>query len=111
MNGNARQQFGLILLLTLACMGLGTGCGGYPAVSPEAYQLAKLLENACHAQKPEQLPLFRTMVEDQHAAGLLSPQERSWLLTIADTAADGNWEEAGFEIRRLMSDQNRAAGS
>ena len=111
MNSNTRQPFGLLLLLALAGIGLGTGCGGYPAVTPEAYKLAKLLENACHVQKPEQLPLFRTMVEDQHAAGLISSQERSWLLTIADTAAAGNWEEAASEIRRLMSDQNRAAGS
>lgn len=109
MSTKHKFRLALWLLTVLASAGFSSGCGGYPPVSPEAYELAKLLDNACNVRQADQLPVFRKMVIDTHAAGDIDGKERTWLLSIADTAAAGEWDQAAAEIRRLLLDQNRAA--
>lgn len=85
-----------------------SGCG-YPRIEFEAYELAKALNTICNLKKPEQLSLFRDVVEQKQAAGELSADEAEILLGILQIAEAGEWERARDEVRRLLLDQNSQA--
>lgn len=84
---------------------LTSGCG-YPRVSPEAFELAKAVDNLCNLRDATQLPRAREIIIERHEAGDISNQELGWLSTILDQAEAGNWEAAMQSSRKLLLSQN-----
>jgi len=97
------------IIAVALCLPL-TGCGNYPEISPKAFELAKLLDNACDARQPAQLEKFREMVDQSHEAEEITDSEKSWLLKITTTAESGQWENAAEEVRQMLLNQNHPTG-
>lgn len=97
---------GCVTLLAVLAL-LSGGCGGYPEVSPRAFELAKLLDNACNVRKADQLEEFRQLVDQATTDQEITSQERGWLLGITETAEAGDWDAAATEARKLLLDQTR----
>lgn len=93
-------------LAVLACL---TGCGSYPELSPAAYQLTVTLDNVCSLKNEGQLTLVKEMIEKEKAAGDLSESDERVLRQIIKVAAEGNWEKASRQIRKLRLAQNKQA--
>ncbi|TWT33073.1 hypothetical protein [Blastopirellula retiformator] len=90
---------GALALLTII------GCGGYPEVSPAAYEMAKTLSTVCNLQNDQQLQRFRTLIDDKLSAGEITASEHAMLSRIADMAESGDWQNAELETRQMMLDQ------
>jgi len=105
---NSSRFWAPVILAIAVCLPL-IGCGNYPKISPRAFELAKLLDNACDARQPRQLENFRAMVDQSREADDITDAEKSWLLDITAIAESGQWESAAEEIRQMLLDQNRPA--
>ena len=90
---------GMVLALVL------TGCGGYPEVSPAAFELAKAVNSLCNARNAEQIPAAHAIITEKHTAGEITDEEQEMLNDILDLAAGGQWERAERNARRLLADQ------
>lgn len=84
---------------------IAVGCGGYPPVSTEAFELAKAISNLCNARSAEQIPRARRIIDERHDAAAITPRERQFLIEILDVAERGDWDGAESQCRRLLADQ------
>lgn len=96
-----------VVCTTLAVAGVGClgGCQRYPEVSRPAYDTAKIMVNVCNARQPEQIPRARQLIQEQLEAGEISDAEYGMLVDITDLAAEGDWEAAEAEARKLIVHQ------
>src|SRR5690606_5358565 len=94
------------LALSLAWL---TGCGGYPEVSPDTYELAKALYTVCNRKDAQQLKSFQQLVDQTHESSKISEEEKELLDWIAELAEQGDWAKAQQQTRQLLEDQNRPA--
>ena len=81
------------------------GCG-YPAVSQETFELAKVLYTVCNLEEPAQLPRFRELLQQKHEAAAITADEVALLEEIVTLAEQGDWDRAEQEARQLLLDQN-----
>lgn len=82
------------------------GCGSYPTVSPAAYKLAQGVVRICNGRRADQLATAGQLVAAEHQAGSITDRERRYLNDILQLAADGSWERAERNARRLVADQS-----
>ncbi|MEX1042556.1 MAG: hypothetical protein WDZ51_18125 [Pirellulaceae bacterium] len=93
----------------LACFPLLTGCGGYPELSPAAYELTVTLDNVCAFRNEDQLEPFVELLNQETDSGSLSSEDENVLRRIVQLAANGDWEEASRQVRALRLAQNQQA--
>jgi hypothetical protein len=106
----APRAFRTILGLgVLTWLPLVTGCGGYPELSPAAYELTVVLDNVCALKNEGQLKLVEEMIEKEKAEGGLTAGDEQVLRQIIGIATEGNWDEASRRIRELRLAQNKQA--
>ena len=98
MRGNT-YRLACVLTLILVLV----GCG-YGEVSSATYQYAKALYSICNRAE-SQLVQAGEQIEAARSRGELSEQEAKWLKQILDDAAEGDWEAATKDVRRMMEDQ------
>lgn len=85
-----------------------SGCHRYPEISPQAFELAKAVDNLCNLKNASQVPLARQKVDAELQAGNITEREHGWLMSLLETADAGAWEQASTEARKLLaSQQNR----
>lgn len=78
---------------------------GYGEISPKGYEYAKAMYSICNRKDSGRLEDLSEMIEDSVASGEISSTEAEWLTSISDSAAEGDWESATAESRRLLDDQ------
>lgn len=85
-----------------------SGCHRYPEISPQAFELAKAVDNLCNLKNADQVPTARQKVDAELQAGHITEREHGWLMSLLDDAAAERWEQASTEARKLLaSQQNR----
>lgn len=94
-----------LLCVVAGLLVLAGGCGGYPEVSPAAFELAKAVVAVCNTRQPEQLDKARRIIQMRHEAGDISQREERYLGEILELAEAGRWERAETRARRLLRDQ------
>lgn len=99
----------ILSLGVLTMLPLFAGCGGYPELSPAAYELTVTLDNVCALKNAGQLKLVEEMIEKEKAEGDLTAGDEQVLRRIIKIAAEGNWNEASRRIRELRLAQNKQA--
>ncbi len=82
-----------------------SGCAGYGAVSPAAYDYATALYSISNRKAEDRLEQIDEQMRLARQAGELSPQESEWLHEILADARNGQWESANSACRRMMEDQ------
>lgn len=91
-----------------SCVGLvifAAGCRDYPAISHEAYELARGIDNICNLKDASQLPRVRSILQDRRQAGEISEHEHGWLVRLVDLAERGEWDAASTQARRMLVSQ------
>ena len=97
----------LTALLVVGLVVAASGCGRYPPVSREAFELSKAVFNVCNARRSEQLDTARETVLARRDAGRISQREGRYLCDILDLAEAGNWKRAEARAQRLLRDQTQ----
>jgi len=87
---------------------LAAGCG-HPQASPLNRPLIASLRTAVSTQNPEWLERNASIIDERHAAGELSEEERDAFQTIIGLARDGQWEEAEQRLIALQKAQRPTA--
>ncbi len=100
-----RRTWLLAVFTTTLVPLIAGGCGGYPPVSSEAFELAKAVSNLCNARSAEQIPMARRIIGERHDVAAITPRERQFLIEILDVAEGGDWDRAESQCRRLLADQ------
>lgn len=85
------------------------GCSDPPALNRESYELAKALYAACNYASAEQLERFEALLAKGEASGAVAPAAAAALRAALDEAKNGDWDDAGERVRKLLAAQNRAA--
>ncbi len=98
----AGRFFALLLAVSL-CL----GCGGYPEISPAAYQYAKALYSVANRQRSEKLDAVSHQISESQRDGKITEREAEWLRRIIDDARQGEWQTAQQVARQMMDDQVR----
>ena len=78
---------------------------GYGEISPRGYEYATAMYSICNRKDFDRLQKLTAMVEESAESGEISDEEAGWLTGISDAAAEGDWQSATAESRRLLDDQ------
>lgn len=94
-----------MLSLCLSLLVLAAGCRDYPAISREAYELARGIDNVCNLKDASQLPRVRRILQERQQAGDITEREHDWLTKFVDLAERGEWDAASTQARRMLASQ------
>ncbi len=77
----------------------------YREISPDSYQLAAAALQATNLKNTAQIEKVEALCQQFLDEGKIDSQEHRWINQICASAKDGQWESAGKQARRMMSDQ------
>lgn len=102
-NRSAVLAAGLLALVAAVAIVLWLN-QGYGEVSPQTYQYSKALYSACLSKNEAHLEKIQEMLQSTQAQAM-PDAERKWIEAIAAQAAQGQWDSAAKQAKRMMTDQ------
>lgn len=94
-----------VVLVLIAVASMLASCTKHPQISFANRHYAAALRTACSAQDATMLTKAKEVIERDHAAGTISPDEVESYRSIIKTAEAGDWQTAERECHRFQKDQ------
>ena len=101
---NRHSTLRLILSLCLL-VPVVSGCGDYPKLSGEAYDLSSALYSSCRRGNADSLTRIAELTDSSLEEGKISEKEADWIRDIISQAEGGDWKGASAEARAMMESQ------
>ncbi len=81
-----------------------SGCSK-PTLSADAYRLVNALDRVFEKRDPQQLMQASEKINEELAAGKITPDEANLLNALIAKAKANNWDTASSDARQLLADQ------